>query len=60
MAKYFAVFNGGFVPLCKPDGTFKQNQCYDGWCWCVEEESGEEVPNTRVEEPGMPNCECTC
>ena len=58
MAKYLAVFSGGFVPSCKPDGNFRPVQCYDSECWCVEEASGEELENTRTTLPSKPNCEC--
>ncbi|KAK3752257.1 hypothetical protein QZH41_006590 [Actinostola sp. cb2023] len=29
---------GRFVPQCKPDGSFKERQCYasTGQCWCVD------------------------
>lgn len=57
MAKYLAVFSGGHVPLCKPDGKFQRVQCHLTECWCVEEETGDELQYTRVQTPAQPDCE---
>lgn len=58
MAKYLAVFSGGHVPECKPDGTFKVVQCYRGECWCVDETTGDELKGTRVMDRDRLNCDC--
>ena len=57
MARYLAVFGGGFVPDCKPDGTFEEIQCYDNTCWCVDK-NGVETGSTRVALPNRPDCKC--
>ena len=43
-----------FVPDCLPDGRYNQIQCYTYAgigktdCWCVDQQSGEEIKGTRV------------
>ena len=58
MARYNAVFNGGFIPKCKPDGTFSEVQCHDGECWCVNTATGEEMGSTRSTQTQQLNCKC--
>ncbi|CAL8099914.1 unnamed protein product [Orchesella dallaii] len=38
------------IPECTPNGTYRKVQCAQGkaYCWCVEEESGVQIPNTVV------------
>ena len=50
-----------FVPECEPSGLFKEIQCYTypvigrEDCWCVNQNTGKEIPGTRIS--GMtPNC----
>ena len=50
-----------FVPECEPSGLYKEVQCYNyptsgrADCWCVNQNTGKEVPGTRVS--GVtPNC----
>ena len=41
---------GGFVPRCKlASGQYEEVQCQGktGECWCVDTETGEEIPRTR-------------
>ena len=40
---------GAYTPQCKDDGSFKEKQCHGstGYCWCVEAQTGKEIPNTR-------------
>lgn len=58
MARYLAVFGGGHLPSCKPDGSFKSLQCYEQECWCVNEQTGNEIRHTRTKVPDTPDCEC--
>lgn len=47
---------GGYVPDCAPDGTFAKLQHGPGaYSWCVDSESGIEIPETRVRFI-TPNC----
>ena len=36
---------GLLLPECNADGSFKQIQCNEGYCWCVDE-NGEELTHT--------------
>ncbi|XP_057300032.1 equistatin-like [Hydractinia symbiolongicarpus] len=40
---------GVFVARCKDDGSYEKKQCHGstGYCWCVDELCGEEIPGTR-------------
>lgn len=50
-----------FVPECEPSGLYKEVQCYSypargkTDCWCVNQNTGKEVPGTRVSGQ-VPNC----
>ncbi|KRF80506.1 SPARC-related modular calcium-binding protein 2 [Drosophila virilis] len=35
-----------FVPECMADGRYKRVQCYSSICWCVNEETGKNIPGT--------------
>ncbi|XP_017865398.1 PREDICTED: SPARC-related modular calcium-binding protein 2 isoform X1 [Drosophila arizonae] len=35
-----------YVPECMPDGRYKRVQCYSSICWCVNEETGKNIPGT--------------
>ena len=49
--------DGGYIPNCETDGSYKIQQCFMGeGCWCVDVNTGVEVPNTRVPEAGDINC----
>ena len=39
---------GVFAPLCKPDGSYEEVQCYASinQCWCVDKD-GNEIAGTR-------------
>ena len=45
-----------YMPWCHAEGKWKRIQCHDsiGMCWCVDEQTGEPVPNTRIR--GTPDC----
>ena len=45
----------GYVPRCKPDGSYEEVQCHGstGQCWCVGV-NGNEVWGTAVR--GLPDC----
>ena len=54
-----------FIPDCEPSGLYKEVQCYNypasgrTNCWCVNQNTGKEIPGTRVN--GMtPNCRGIC
>lgn len=40
-----------YVPECTPDGRYKKIQCYKsvGYCWCVHEDTGKNIPGTSVQ-----------
>lgn len=42
-----------FIPTCTDIGRFAPRQCqaYDSVCWCVDQDTGEQIPDTRTE-PG--------
>ncbi|XP_067929692.1 collagen alpha-1(XVIII) chain-like isoform X2 [Watersipora subatra] len=54
--RYMAIFNGGFIPRCSPNGLYEPVQCFETECWCVTDD-GEEISNTRVASPSIPNCD---
>ena len=39
---------GVFVPRCKPDGDYEDQQCHELYCWCVDKD-GEKIPGTEVQ-----------
>lgn len=51
---------GKFVPQCTASGKYQPKQCYGstGYCWCVDPETGKELPGTRVA-PGRGEVTCT-
>ncbi|XP_030757943.1 SPARC-related modular calcium-binding protein 1 isoform X2 [Sitophilus oryzae] len=46
-----------YIPDCTPDGRFQKIQCYKsaGYCWCVHEDTGKNIPGTSVKNQ-IPNC----
>ena len=38
---------GVFVPKCKPDGHYEDEQCQELYCWCVDRH-GMKIPDTEV------------
>ncbi|XP_055374150.1 SPARC-related modular calcium-binding protein 1 [Condylostylus longicornis] len=54
--------NGGgsmmYVPECTPDGRYQRVQCYrsTGYCWCVHEDTGKNIPGTSVKDK-IPACD---
>lgn len=36
-----------YHPACQTDGSYSPLQCYHQDCWCVDSQSGVEVPGTR-------------
>ncbi|XP_034410141.1 thyroglobulin [Cyclopterus lumpus] len=47
-----------FVPSCTPAGGFREVQCQDGGCWCVDAR-GQEVAGSRTA-GGRPRCPSRC
>lgn len=47
-----------YVPECTPDGRYKKIQCYEsvGYCWCVHEDTGKNIPGTSVQH-ATPKCD---
>ncbi|CAH0546219.1 unnamed protein product [Brassicogethes aeneus] len=47
-----------YVPECTPDGRYQKVQCYKiaGYCWCVHEDTGKNIPGTSVKN-GTPTCD---
>ena len=51
---------GNFVPKCRvSDGLYANKQCHGstGECWCVNPNTGKEIPNTR-KGPGQGQVKC--
>ncbi|RZC42326.1 Thyroglobulin 1 and/or DUF2981 domain containing protein, partial [Asbolus verrucosus] len=55
-----ALLDGGqfYVPECTPNGRYKKIQCYKaaGYCFCVHEDTGKNIPGTSVKH-GIPKCD---
>lgn len=49
---------GVFVPKCKNDGSYEERQCHGstGYCWCVNEITGEEIAGTKQRRGQYVNC----
>lgn len=43
---------GAFVPKCKPDGHYEDQQCHEMYCWCVGK-NGLKLPGTTVRGPAV-------
>lgn len=45
------------MPECTVDGRYQRVQCYrsTGYCWCVNEDTGKNVPGTSVKNE-RPDC----
>ena len=52
--RYPILPRDAFIPSCGEDGAFKDTQCHEGYCWCVNRR-GKKVANTRTRF-GMPEC----
>ncbi|XP_056156025.1 galactose-specific lectin nattectin [Lampris incognitus] len=51
---------GAYIPQCDLDGNFSPRQCWasSGYCWCVNTQTGEEIPGTRTPPGTLPlDCE---
>lgn len=49
-----------YVPECTLDGRYAKVQCYKsaGYCWCVNEDTGKNIPGTSLKDK-MPTCDST-
>ena len=47
-----------FLPECTKDGHYDKVQCYHTakYCWCVDKNTGKNIPNTSVYDK-KPNCD---
>ncbi|XP_037920835.1 LOW QUALITY PROTEIN: SPARC-related modular calcium-binding protein 1 [Hermetia illucens] len=47
-----------YVPECTADGRYQRIQCYKstGYCWCVNEDTGQNIPGTSVKDK-QPQCD---
>ncbi|XP_060520905.1 SPARC-related modular calcium-binding protein 2 isoform X2 [Cylas formicarius] len=50
--------SSNYIPECTADGRYQKVQCYKsaGYCWCVDEDTGKNIPGTSVKN-GTPNCD---
>jgi len=50
--------NEMYIPECTADGRYQKVQCYrsTGYCWCVNEDSGNTIPGTSVKD-NHPQCD---
>ncbi|XP_033628590.1 papilin-like [Asterias rubens] len=51
---------GSFIPQCSEEGLFSRLQCHGstGYCWCVDELTGEEIGNSAAAERFVkPDCD---
>ncbi|CAG0896019.1 unnamed protein product [Darwinula stevensoni] len=44
-----------YIPSCTIDGQYERVQCYQGYCWCTEKETGKPIPGTSVN-GSKPDC----
>ena len=47
---------GQFRPKCDKNGDYNIVQSHEGYSWCVNQETGEEVDKTRIRF-AQPNCD---
>lgn len=57
---FFYFQNGAeaiYIPECTVDGRYQRVQCYRsaGYCWCVNEDTGKNIPGTSVKD-ARPDC----
>lgn len=45
-----------YIPECDVDQKYSQIQCYAGYCWCVDRETGKGIANTSVRNM-KPDCD---
>ncbi|KAL3274950.1 hypothetical protein HHI36_019726 [Cryptolaemus montrouzieri] len=47
-----------YIPDCTSDGRYQKVQCYNsaGYCWCVNEDTGKNIPGTSVKNE-TPKCD---
>ena len=44
---------GAYIPQCEESGDFSQIQCHEGYCWCVDSQTGKA---TTQPIRGQPTC----
>ena len=42
---------GAYVPQCKENGEFSQIQCHEGYCWCVDRQTGKATTQPSRSQP---------
>ena len=42
---------GVYVPQCKENGEFSQIQCHEGYCWCVDRQTGKATTQPSRSQP---------
>ncbi|XP_032235803.2 uncharacterized protein LOC5510701 isoform X2 [Nematostella vectensis] len=47
------VMLGQYIPECDPSGAFKQTQCHEGYCFCVDKHG---IPDMKTRVRGKPTC----
>lgn len=38
-----------YVPVCNPDGSYREVQCHAGACWCVATKTGKPIQGKPLE-----------
>ena len=42
---------GAYVPQCKENGEFSRIQCHEGYCWCVDGQTGKATTQPSRSQP---------
>lgn len=53
------ILLGQYRPQCEDNGDYKQMQCQEGYCWCVEPENGKKLTEKGTER-GIVDCSGFC
>ena len=60
LAQIGTILPGTFSPTCEEDGSYAKKQCHGstGYCWCVNQYTGDEIQGTMTSPTQTPvDCE---